>query len=191
MAIRKAFTLIELLVVVAIIALLMAILVPALQRVKKQAGAVACQSNLKQMGYVFTLYTEDYNGLFHKEHGSDPRNSWVPAMRPYYSHEPEIRNCPMVHRFYSDGGPSGIEGCFVGWGVYGQNGYATPSWAIEGDYGSYGLNWWVCSEESTVEDAEKFWRTIHVKRQYRIPVFVDAQWVDALPKPTDSMDIVN
>ena len=116
MGVRKGFTLIELLVVIAIIALLMAILMPALQRVKSRARGVACQSNLKQMGYTFTLYTEDNEGRFHQEEGRDPHHSWVPAMRPYYSHEPKIRNCPAVHTFYSDS----VTGALVGWGVCGE-----------------------------------------------------------------------
>jgi prepilin-type N-terminal cleavage/methylation domain-containing protein len=58
----KAFTLIELLVVVAVIALLMAILVPVLRSARNQARAVVCQANLKQWGTIFTLYTEDNQG---------------------------------------------------------------------------------------------------------------------------------
>ena len=61
---RRGFTLIELLVVIAIIALLMAILMRALQRVRKQAKAVICQSNLKQWGSIFAMYTDDNNGIF-------------------------------------------------------------------------------------------------------------------------------
>jgi prepilin-type N-terminal cleavage/methylation domain-containing protein len=63
--IRKShwgFTLIELLVVIAIIALLMAIMMPALQRVKEQARNSICRSNLKQYGLAARMYVDDYDG---------------------------------------------------------------------------------------------------------------------------------
>jgi len=59
---EKAFTLIELLVVVASIALLMAILLPAVQRAERQAQVIVCQSNLNQWGKVLNMYTEDSQG---------------------------------------------------------------------------------------------------------------------------------
>ena len=61
---HKAFTLIELLVVIAIIALLMGILMPALQRVREQAKEIVCRSNLKQYGVGVTMYTGENDDRF-------------------------------------------------------------------------------------------------------------------------------
>ncbi len=70
---RQAFTLIELLVVIAIIAMLMGILMPALQRVKEQARAAACKANLHEWALVFAMYTDDNDGLFMEASTSSSR----------------------------------------------------------------------------------------------------------------------
>lgn len=59
---KKGFTLIELLVVISIIALLLAILLPALRRVKESAKALVCKANLNQLGLAWHAYTVDNNG---------------------------------------------------------------------------------------------------------------------------------
>ena len=61
--ISKGFTLIELLVVISIIALLLAILLPALNRVKEQAKQTRCLANLKQIGLAMHAYAGDYEYL--------------------------------------------------------------------------------------------------------------------------------
>ena len=61
---KKAFTLIELLVVIAIIAVLMGVLMPALQKVKKQARFIVCRSNLKQYGISGQMYLSDFDDKF-------------------------------------------------------------------------------------------------------------------------------
>ena len=63
---RNGFTLIELLVVIAIIALLLAILMPALQRVKSQARAITCQGSLHQWTLIWSMFTTDRDGYFHQ-----------------------------------------------------------------------------------------------------------------------------
>ncbi|MEK7996036.1 MAG: type II secretion system protein, partial [Planctomycetota bacterium] len=122
----RAFTLIELLVVIAVIALLMAILMPALQRVKKQAKTVACRSNLRQWGLYFSLYTDGNNGFFHRGWNSSEyrQDSWMVVMRPYYLDDPSLCYCPTATKPRSEG----ANATFGAWTNF------------LNEHGSYGIN---------------------------------------------------
>ena len=176
----RGFTLVELLVVIAIIALLMSILMPALGRVRKQAKAVICQSNLKQWGIIFSMYTGDYDGYFHKGWGIGQVRHWMSVLRPYYSNAGKLRFCSMATRPRSEGG----RGVTSAWGIF-VGGFASSG---EDDFGSYGINSWVCNTPEGEEHhgpPEKYWRTVNVKNTVNIPLFLDAWWFDGWANARD------
>lgn len=105
---RKAFTLVELLVVIGIIALLIAMLLPALKRAQAQAQSVTCMSNLRQIGIYLRMYANDNRGVMipcgeprpprnkprHLGGGVEPYSRWPMFVFKPAVPNPKIMMCP-------------------------------------------------------------------------------------------------
>lgn len=88
----KSFTLIELLVVIAIIAILAAMLLPALGSARETSKRISCAGNQKQIGIAYEAYGNDWNGylplcynngMIDPENGKSTMNDWIRALWPY------------------------------------------------------------------------------------------------------------
>jgi prepilin-type N-terminal cleavage/methylation domain-containing protein len=192
---RRGFTLIELLVVIAIIALLMSILMPAINRAREQAKSVACRARLRSWGLLFKLYTDDYDGDFNAGWDIGETALWMNTMRAYYKDNWDMLLCPTATRVMENS---------ADWGTFkaAWRDVATPGGGPYHYVFSYSINSWTNKMTKDRGDRwqEWFWKntqnntgiipgtrtpTGRATDRNNIPIFGDGTWHDAWPRHTD------
>ncbi len=165
-------------------ALMMVLLMPALNRVKMQAKTVLCQANLKQWGNIFLLYTQDNDGKFNTRYGN--RGLWMDAMLDYYVSSEEILLCPVATKIANPDMTPGVDywgNTTTAWGKIPASDGRT-----EGYYGSYGVNGYIYvpGEDPLYKPAKRFWGTPNVANASDVPMFLDCYFWCGWPDDDDT-----
>lgn len=189
---QGTFTLIELLVVISIIALLLAIFMPTLQRIKEQTKAVACQSNLRQWEHGFKMYCSDNDGWLPAHVNDDPPFSLcLGRLERYLGGDYNSLNlCPMARATKLGSDTTQFGDTHSAWVNISKH------WGYNKDVSSYGRNGWYCHYVDSGGAPRSFWESgkrgqmndyrphsITGPNRERIPVLLDAQWALGDPEP--------
>ena len=188
---RQAFTLVELLVVIGIIALLISILMPALNKARQSANAAACMSNQRQLVLAMIGYAHEHRGMtMPMDH--TPGQYWHHLLAPYLGdkdYAASTANADDMQRNVSR-----VMICPDAAEPSAGLGSATQAWQYfaGGGRGSYGLNLWLLPKGAFENDPafrrENYYaKLFSVPQSSNVPVVGDSIWVGSWP---DSNDLI-
>jgi len=184
------FTLVELLVVIGIIAVLISILLPAMQKARVSGQAVSCMANLRTWGNYLAIYANESKGRFEPMDYNTTIDGgyWPATFKKYFRDSKKILFCPVAPEpKNADWNLQRRGNTLYGWDTNGQGMF------LDNYSGSYGRNGWVATP--SMKDNEGWWwgktvgvtafRKVGFRNGNNVPVFFDSAWFHNVMVDTD------